>query len=240
MQPTRRSVLKTIGMGAVPVLGGITTAQTTTNSKRTARVRGIYAIPGGPPVDVFVDGTQIVENLSYKQVGRYYGFAAGQHTVRVVPVGQPQVSSVQRKVRLEPKTNYTVAATGRLQSPKSEVYTDNNTIPASEKVRLRVIHLSPDAPAVDITAGGKLLVADLRFGEASEYLTVPSGSYLLNVTPTGKTNPIGTFPVSLTGGTVTTRFAVGLVTTIDQTQALDLVTAVDARQGLQSRSESSR
>ena len=130
---------------------------------------------------------------------------------------------------LESKTDHTVAAAGRLQSPKSEVYTDDNTVPASDKVRLRVIHLSPDAPAVDVSAGGKLLVADLRFGEVSEYLTVPSGPYTLNVTPTGKTNPVGTFPVSLNGGTVVTAFAVGLVTTIDQTQAFDLVTAVDAR-----------
>ena len=229
MQPTRRSVLKTIGMGAVPVLGGITSAETTTNGKDTARVRGIYAIPGGPPVDVFVDGIKIIENLSYKQISQYYNFAPGRHTIRVVPVGQPQGSSVQQTVTLESKTDHTVAATGRLQNPTSEVYTDDNTVPASNEVRLRVIHLSPDASAVDVSAGGKLLVADLQLGEASEYLTVPSGPYVLKVTPTGQTSPIGTFPVSLNDGTVVTAFAVGLVTTIDQTQAFDLVTAVDAR-----------
>jgi Domain of unknown function (DUF4397) len=228
MQQTRRNVLKAIGLGGISVFGGVTTAQTTTNEGDMARVRGIYAIPGGPPVDVFVDGTRIVENLSYKQVSQYYDFATGQHTIRVVPVRQPQVSSVQREATLESKTDYTVAATGRLQSPNSEVYVDDNTVPASDEVRFRVIHLSPDAPAVDVTAGGKLLVADLSFGEASEYLTVPSGPYTLSVTPTGKTNPVGMFPVSLDGGTAVTAFAVGLITTIDQSQAFDLVTAVNA------------
>jgi len=211
-------------------MSGIASAQTTTDGKDTSRVRGIYAIPGGPPVDVLVDGTRIVENLTYKEVSQYYNFPAGQHIVRVEPVGQPQVSSVQRQVALQSKTDHTVAATGRLQSPKSEVYTDDNAVPASDEVRLRVIHLSPDAPAVDVSAGGKLLVTDLRFGEASEYLTVPSGPYVLEVTPTGKTNPIETFPVSLNGGTAVTAFAVGLVTTLDQSLAFDLVTAVDARQ----------
>ena len=229
MQWTRRNILKAIGVGGVSVLGGVSSAQTPTNGKNTARVRGIYAVPGGPPVDVFVDGTRLIENLSYKEVSQYYDFAAGQHTVRVVPVGQSQVSGVQRQVTLESETDHTVAAAGRLQSPKSEVYTDDNTVPASDKTRLRVIHLSSDAPAVDISAGGQLLVADLRFGEASEYLTVPSGPYVLKVTPTGKTNPVGTVPVSLNGGTVVTAFAVGLVTSTDQSQAFDLVTAVDAR-----------
>ena len=240
MQQTRRSVLKSIGIGGVSVFSGVTTAQTTTNKGDMARVRGLFAIPGGPPVDVFVDGTRIIDNLSYKQVSQYYDFAAGHHTIRVVPIGQPHVSSVQREAALESRTDYTVAATGRLQSPKSEVYVDDNTVPASDEARLRVIHLSPDAPAVDVIAGGKLLVADLSFGEASEYLTVPSGPYTLSVTPTGKMNPVGMFPVSLGGGTVVTAFAVGLVTTIDQTQAFDLITTVDARQGLQSRLKTSQ
>jgi hypothetical protein len=229
MQQTRRNVLKVIGLGGISVFSGVTTAQTTTNGGDTARVRGLYAIPGGPPVDVFVDGTRIIDNLSYKQVSQYYGFAAGGHTIRVVPVGQPQVSSVQREATLEPRMDYTVAATGRLQNPNSEVYVDDNTVPASDEVRLRVIHLSPDAPAVDVEGDGKPLVADLGFGDASEYLTVPAGSSTLRVTPTGETNPVGTFPVSLTGGTVVTAFAVGLITTIDPSQAFDLVTAIDAR-----------
>ncbi|ODR79188.1 cell wall protein [Haladaptatus sp. W1] len=229
MQQTRRNVLKAIGLGGVSVFSGVTAAQTTTDGADMARVRGIYAIPGGPPVDVFVDGTRIIDDLSYKQVSRYFDFASGQHTIRVVPVGQPQVSSVQREATLESRTDYTVAATGRLQSPDSEVYVDDNTVPASDEVRLRVIHLSPDAPAVDVEADGTQLVSDLGFGNASDYLTVPARSSTLRVTPVGETDSVGTFPVSLTGGTVVTAFAVGLVTTIDSSQAFDLVTAVDAR-----------
>ncbi|WP_423747007.1 DUF4397 domain-containing protein (plasmid) [Haladaptatus sp. SPP-AMP-3] len=229
MQQTRRNVLKAIGLGGVSGFSGVTTAQTTTDGADTARVRGIYAIPGGPPVDVFVDGTRIINDLSYERVSRYFDFASGQHTIRVVPVGQPRVSSVRREATLESGTDYTVAATGRLQSPDSEVYVDDNAVSASDEVRLRVIHLSPDAPAVDVAADGTRLVSNLGFGDASDYLTVPTGSSTLRVTSAGETDSVGTFSVSLTGGTVVTAFAVGLVTTIDSSQAFDLVTAVDAR-----------
>ncbi|WP_266080991.1 DUF4397 domain-containing protein [Haladaptatus caseinilyticus] len=226
MQQTRRSVLKALGLGGGSVLSGVAVAQT----GNTARVRGIYAIPGGPNVDVFVDETQVIENIAYKQVSPYFDFAAGRHTVRVVPVGQDQDSGgFQRRTALKPNTDYTVAVAGTLQNPTAEVFTDDNTTPSNDRVRLRVVHLSPDAPPVNITTGEQSLVRDLTFGEASEYRSVQAGSYQFTVTPTGQSNPVGTFSVSLTGGTVVTVFAVGLLQSTNQTEAFDLVSTVDAR-----------
>lgn len=228
MQQTRRNVLRAVGIGGVSVLGGIGTAQQT-NGGDTSRVRGIHAIPGGPNVDVYVDDDRVVENIGFEEVSQYYDFAAGRHTVQVVPTGQDRnAGGVEQQVTLEPNEEFTVAAAGTVQSPTGLVYTDDDTVPSGDQVRLRVIHLSPDAPSVDVAAGGKLLVADLSFGEASEYLTVPAGSYTLDVLPTGGSNPVGTFPVTLDGGTVVTAFAVGLVNAPDATQSFDLVTAVDA------------
>lgn len=228
MQQTRRNVLRAVGIGGVSVLGGIGAAQQT-NSGNTSRVRGIHAIPGGPNVDVYVDDDRVVENIGFEEVSQYYDFAAGRHTVQVVPTGQDRnAGGVEQQVTLEPNEEFTVAAAGTVQSPTGLVYTDDDTVPSGDQVRLRVIHLSPDAPSVDVAAGGKLLVADLSFGEASEYLTVPAGSYTLDVLPTGGSNPVGTFPVTLDGGTVVTAFAVGLVNAPDATQSFDLVTAVDA------------
>ncbi|MDG6224179.1 MAG: DUF4397 domain-containing protein [Candidatus Thermoplasmatota archaeon] len=60
--------------------------------------------------------------------------------------------------------------------------------------RVRAVHLSPDAPAVDIWVNGNLAVSNLAFGEYTPYLTVPfnkgGSSYNIQVVPTGQTSPI--------------------------------------------------
>jgi hypothetical protein len=60
--------------------------------------------------------------------------------------------------------------------------------------RVRAVHLSPDAPAVDIWVNGNKVVADLAFGEYTPYLSVPfsrgQSTYNIKVVPTGLMSPV--------------------------------------------------
>ena len=54
------------------------------------------------------------------------------------------------------------------------------------EAQVRVVHLSPDAPAVDVYADGSLVgVNDVSFPAGSDYLAVPAGEYTFEVAPTG-------------------------------------------------------
>ncbi len=55
---------------------------------------------------------------------------------------------------------------------------------------IRAIHLSPDAPNVDVWANGNVFLEDLGFTENSGFARVPSGEYNLQVVPTGATEPV--------------------------------------------------
>lgn len=52
---------------------------------------------------------------------------------------------------------------------------------------VRVLHLSPDAPAVDVWVDGfdAPVATDVAFGEGTSYLEVPEGTYTFRVAPTG-------------------------------------------------------
>ncbi len=71
--------------------------------------------------------------------------------------------------------------------------TDDNTLPASGQAKVRVVHLSPSAGAVDIfvTAVGADLgtatptLSNVVYQTASTYLTVPAGTYQVRVVPAG-------------------------------------------------------
>jgi hypothetical protein len=56
-----------------------------------------------------------------------------------------------------------------------------------EPARVRVIHLSPDAPGVDVFVNGgeDPAVADLEFPDGTPYLNVPAGTYTFDVAPAG-------------------------------------------------------
>lgn len=63
------------------------------------------------------------------------------------------------------------------------------TGPQADPAMLRAIHLSPNAPGVDIflNAASQAVVSDLKFEQGTGYLEVDSGTYQIDVAPTGTT-----------------------------------------------------
>jgi len=62
--------------------------------------------------------------------------------------------------------------------------------PDPERARVRAVHASPDAPAVDILVDGAPAFVNVPFQAVSAYATLPPGSYNLKVVPTGATTPV--------------------------------------------------
>ncbi len=60
-------------------------------------------------------------------------------------------------------------------------------VPVVEDAMIRAIHLSADAPAVDIFVndGMDAAFSDLAFGQGSDYATLPAGTYDFDVAPAG-------------------------------------------------------
>jgi hypothetical protein len=58
--------------------------------------------------------------------------------------------------------------------------------PTLEDASVRVVHGSPDAPPIDVIVDGAVIVENIAFGEASEYMPVSEGTHQLQVVPTGQ------------------------------------------------------
>jgi hypothetical protein len=56
--------------------------------------------------------------------------------------------------------------------------------------RVRVIHASPDAPAVDVWVEGSIVFENVAFEEITDFAEVPAGTYNVQVVPTGATEPV--------------------------------------------------
>ena len=175
-----------------------------------AYVRVVHASPAAGPVDVYVDGTALLTDFTFGTVTNYVSVAAGSRTIQVGPTGKGSSAAVMtQSVSVASGGAYTVAAIGTTASGFGlQAFVDNNLMSGSG-AKVRVYHLSPNAGPVNVAAGGKTVITGLTYKNASDYLTVPAGTYTFNVTATqaGATVPVA---ATLNEGTVDSVFAVGL------------------------------
>ena len=60
----------------------------------------------------------------------------------------------------------------------------------SDTTHIRVAHLSPDAPNVDVWVDGSVTLEDVPFQAVSDYLELPAGEHRIQISPAGATEPI--------------------------------------------------
>jgi hypothetical protein len=108
--------------------------------------------------------------------------------------------------------------------------------PATGTATLRVVHASPDAPAVDIYAEGLAtpLFTDLAYGSATEYVEVDEGTYNIQIraagAPASEAPAFETGDLQLMDGDVITAVAAGLLASqdaADRFRVLPLAEAFD-------------
>ena len=80
------------------------------------------------------------------------------------------------------------------------------------QAQVRVAHLAPDAPNVDVYVNGDPILTDVPYTTVSDYLPLPAGTQQVTVYATGETtSPVIDTPVELAAGGAYTVAAVGLV-----------------------------
>ena len=202
----------------------------------TAELRVVHASPDAPNVDVYVDGDAVLENVSFGGVSEYLELPTGSHEIEITAAGDADTSVFEDEIEFGAEA-YTAVALGEVSNRGDEpfaveVLEDDNSQPPEGEARVRVVHASPDAPNVDVTAGGDALFEDVGFGE-SGYVTVPEGNYTLQVRAAQEENEgdvVDTLDLTTEAGSVYTAFAVGYVQPVGSPgdEPFDVVPAVDS------------
>ncbi|MER2258032.1 MAG: DUF4397 domain-containing protein [Priestia megaterium] len=150
---------------------------------QNAEVRIVHASPDAPAVDIFVDDKALVEGAKFKDVANSLPLAAGSHKVEVYEAKTKGTkdSIIEATLVVDGGKSYTVAAVNKAENLELQAFT-NNKQGMDGKASLRVAHLSPDAPAVNVGPKGAVpLFKDLSFKSISGYQVVNPGSYDLSV-----------------------------------------------------------
>ena len=91
-----------------------------------------------------------------------------------------------------------------------------------DSARVRVVHASPDAPAVDVWVDGSVAFANAPFKGITDYASLSPATYNVQVTPTGETQPVVIeADLDLAANTDYTVVAVGLLADIEPLVLID-------------------
>lgn len=201
----------------------------------TADVRVLHASPDAPAVDVYLDDAIVdaLTNVPFGTISDYLQIPAGAHNIKVYATGTTADPVIDADVTLTAGAAYTVAATGALADITAQVLEDDPSA-TSSSAKVRVVHFSADAPAVDVATAGstveEAVVKGLAYPNATDYLALPGGTYDLEVRLAGDTTVALPLPdVTIQDGRAYSVFAVGSAASpAVGGNALQAVLAVDA------------
>lgn len=195
---------------AIAGMPALTTAQ-----EGTAAVRVMHASPDAPAVDVFVNGSQVLSDVPFFALSGALAVPAGTYRIQVAPAGSGAAAAViDGNVTVEAGNAYTIAAVNTVANIEPLVLQDQTGAPAAGQARVRILHATPDAPAVDIKlAGTNTAVLENVPFKASAYLDVPAGSYSFDISPAGSSAVVFTTPsMRFEAGWTYTLAATGFLT----------------------------
>ena len=172
-----------------------------------ARLQVVHNSPS-PTVDIWVNGTPFLTDFEYRDATPFVTVPAGT-TLDIGIAPSPSSSTddiiANFPVVLAPDGTYIAVATGivgNMDTPFDlAIVSDAREEAEDTGVDFVINHGSTDAPAVDILARDVATLADsITYGDITDYINVPAGSYILDITPEGVNEQIvASFEADLSG-----------------------------------------
>ncbi len=177
-----------------------------------ARLRLAHLAPGAPNVDVLLSGERLLANVAFRTTTDYAVLQPGNYRLLLTPAGQTQPVLAEIALVVEAGQDYTVVALEVSKALSLWPLTDDSSAPAAENTHVRFVNAAPGAGAIDIALanGGPVLVSNLAFAQASDYVTLPAGQYTFEVLDTDTSARLYTSAaLTLNGGRIYTSYAAG-------------------------------
>lgn len=175
-------------------------------------IRVLHASPGTPAIDIYANGNLIFQNLAYNEISEYLPVGPGVMHIQVFAAGEESNPLIDTELNIPPSERITIAAIGTL--PDISLLPILLSVQPAETLEtlLRFTHLSPNAPRVDVTTtDGTVLVHDIGYTEVSNFETVASGTYSLQLRLANEEEVVLTSePLEFIPGYAYTVYAVGL------------------------------
>ncbi|MBK8403441.1 MAG: DUF4397 domain-containing protein [Saprospiraceae bacterium] len=184
------------------------------DDKSYAKVFVTHASPNAPGVDLLVDNNkQNSAALNFPNNTGYLQVESGTRNIKVNVTGT-STTVIEANLMLAKDNNYSVFAVDSVSNISAIVLADDLSAPAAGKAHVRFIHLSPNAPAVDVAvaSSGAVVFGNKKFTEYTAFTPLDAGTYNLDVRVAGTSTVALVLPaITLEAGKIYTVFAKGFL-----------------------------
>jgi SH3-like domain-containing protein len=168
----------------------------------------IHALETAPSVDVVIDDVPVLEDLGYQNYIAGINAPAKVYQFSILPAdGGEDEALISAPVSINSLTSHVIIAYGTVASPEVMVLSAPTQNTEEEVGFVRLMHAIPEAPSVEILVEGTVLLPALAYGEASEHLALPAGSYEVTLRNTETEEDLATASLTVVAGTALTAVA---------------------------------
>lgn len=184
------------------------------DDKTYADVMVTHASPDAPGVDLLIDNVKKNSAaLTYPNNTGYLETESGTRNIKVNVAGTT-TTVINADLMLTKDVNYSIFAIDSVSKISAIVFEDDLSAPAAGKAHVRFLHLSPNAPAVDVAvaSSGAVVFGDVSFKEGTAFTPLDAGTYNLDVRVAGTSTVALVLPaITLEAGKIYTVFAKGFL-----------------------------
>lgn len=175
----------------------------------TTRFKAIHAISGGPAVDLLAGEDTVGAGLNYGDFAGTFDVPADSYDLTIVPAGGSADDAIitAAPFSLISGTSQMLIVYGTGSTPDILMLTAP-TAGADDAGFVRLAHGIADGPTVDIYADDIVLAAGVDFGQVTEHLAVPAGSYTVELRAAGTSTVLIEGTLEVEAGTAQTAVAV--------------------------------
>ena len=167
-----------------------------------ADLRAFHASPDAGPVDIYVGGDLVLDDVAFPMASPYLEVPATDLTVQIVPAGgELDDAVIEETVTPSEGGQYSFIVWGSVEAGNlaTAVIDDSNEGVADGFIKIRPAHLAVGAPEVDLYVTGidddlgdaTPVAAGLEFGDIAEaYIEAPAEVSRLRVTVAGTTDVV--------------------------------------------------
>jgi len=182
-------------------------------NQNSSFIRIFHASPKAPEVDIYINDKLIVSRLPYKGFSSYLKIAPGRYNIKIFPASKRDNAVLNTNITVPEKVIMTNAIIGNL--PKISLFPILEPVfsRTPSKAYLRFVHLSSNAPKVDISIPHKgKIFTDVGFKEITDYIPLNAGTYIFDINISGTNKRVLHVPnIRLFPNRIYTIYAVGLV-----------------------------
>ncbi|WP_079509454.1 DUF4397 domain-containing protein [Mesobacillus jeotgali] len=165
-----------------------------TANSSPSMLRFLHASPELKAVDIYLNGSRVLRDFDYKNNSSHMQLEPGKYQVDIYPAGESVSTFISKKITVEPGRINTAAITGPANKLRLLTFEDYPHTPVGE-TKVRFIHLSHDAPAVDIAGlNGDIIFPDVSYKQATTYLPLTPMTVTLEAKVAGTKNTVLTIP----------------------------------------------